>query len=388
MYKILTFNAIAAKGLDRLSRDKYETSSETQNPDAIILRSHKLHDYQAPKSLLAIGRAGAGVNNIPVEKMSQEGVVVFNAPGANANAVKELVIAGMLLAARNILPAWQYTKALTQTDDAALNVEVEAGKKQYVGYELPEKTLLVVGLGAVGVKVANAAVDLGMNVIGFDPVMTIANAWQLSSKVKRAGSVEEGLRMANFVSFHVPLLDATANMLNAERIKLLPKGAVVLNLARGGIVDDGAVLAALQSAQLSAFVTDFPSVELQNQPGVIALPHLGASTAEAEENCAIMVAEQIKDYLENGNIQNAVNFPNVQLARQGQARVAIVNVNQPNMVRSITSVFGDANVNICNMVNNSRDQIAYTLVDVESPVDEEVISQIQAIDGVLKVRVI
>ena len=386
MNKVLTFNNIAAVGLERLPRADYETSSEIQNPDAIILRSHKLHDYETPESLKCVGRAGAGVNNVPVERMTNEGVVVFNAPGANANAVKELVIVGMLLAARNICQAWDYTNNLNEADDAKLNVEVEAGKKKYVGFELPGKTLAVVGLGAIGVKVANAAVALGMNVVGYDPVITVGNAWKLSSEVRQAATVDEAFRAADFVTFHVPLIEPTRNMLNAERLTQMKDGVVVLNLARGGIVNDTDVLAGLETGKVGTYVTDFPSNEVKTNPGVIALPHLGASTGEAEENCAIMVADQVKDFLENGNIQNSVNFPNVVLPRAGAQRLSIANANRPDMVGQISHILGDGGVNICHMVNESRGDVAYTLVDVESEVSEDVVEKIQAIDGVLKVR--
>ena len=388
MNKVLTFNNIAAVGLERLPRADYETSSEIQNPDAIILRSHKLHDYETPASLKCVGRAGAGVNNVPVERMTDEGVVVFNAPGANANAVKELVIVGMLLAARNICQAWDYTNNLNEADDAKLNVEVEAGKKKYVGFELPGKTLAVIGLGAIGVKVANAAVALGMNVVGYDPVITVGNAWKLSADVKQAGTVDEAFREADFVTFHVPLIEPTRNMLNAERLSQMKDGVVVLNLARGGIVNDTDVLTGLESGKVGTYVTDFPSNEVKTNPGVIALPHLGASTGEAEENCAIMVADQVKDFLENGNIQNSVNFPNVVLPRAGTQRLSIANANRPDMVGQISHILGNGGVNICHMVNESRGDVAYTLVDVESEVSADVVEKIQAIDGVLKVRTI
>lgn len=386
MNKVLTFNNIAAVGLDRLPRADYETSSEIQNPDAIILRSHKLHDYVTPASLKCVGRAGAGVNNVPVERMTNEGVVVFNAPGANANAVKELVIVGMLLAARNICQAWDYTNKLNEEDDTKLNVEVEAGKKKYVGFELPGKTLAVVGLGAIGVKVANAAVALGMNVVGYDPVITVGNAWKLSAEVKQAATVDEAFRAADFVTFHVPLIEPTRNMLNAERLTQMKDGVVVLNLARGGIVNDTDVLAGLESGKVGTYVTDFPSNEVKTNPGVIALPHLGASTGEAEENCAIMVADQVKDFLENGNIVNSVNFPNVVLPRAGAQRLSIANANRPDMVGQISHILGNGGVNICHMVNESRGEVAYTLVDVESEVSADVVEKIEAIDGVLKVQ--
>lgn len=388
MYKVLTFNNISPLGLERLPRDAYETSSEIQNPDAVILRSHKLHDYQPPESLKCIGRAGAGVNNIPVDKMSEQGIVVFNAPGANANAVKELVIVGMLLAARNICQAWDYTNKLNQPDDAKLNVEVEAGKKKYVGFELPGKTLAVIGLGAIGVKVANAAAALGMRVVGYDPVITVQNAWRLDANVKHAATVDEALREADFVTFHVPLIEPTKNMLNASRLAEMKDGVVVLNLARGGIVDDEAVLNAIESGKVKNYVTDFPSNLVQNKPGVIALPHLGASTGEAEDNCAIMVADQVKDFLENGNIVNSVNFPNVTLPRAGKRRLAVANANRPDMVGQMSRVLGEQNLNICHMVNESRGDVAYTLVDVESDVTSETVDKIKSIDGVLNVRVL
>lgn len=388
MYKILTFNNISAKGLERLARDKYEVSSETQKPDAIILRSHKLHDYQVPTSLKCIGRAGAGVNNIPVDKMTKKGIVVFNAPGANANAVKELVIASMLLSARNICAAWDYTGKLTQPDETKLAQEVETGKKKFVGFELPGRTLAVIGLGAVGVRVANAAAALGMQVVGYDPVITVENAWRLDSNVKHALTVDEALRQADFVSFHVPLLKETTNMLNANRINAMQDQAVVINLARQGIVDDTAVLKAIETGKIKNYVTDFPSNELKNNPAVIALPHLGASTHQAEENCAVMVAEQIKDFIENGNIKNSVNFPQVKLERSGVQRLAIVNLNRPDMVGQISKVLGASKLNICRMVNESRQNIAYTLLDLEQEIMPAACEQILAIDGVLSLRTI
>ena len=388
MNKILTFDNIATIGLDRLPRTNYETSSEIKNPDAIILRSHKLHNYNTTKSLKCVGRAGAGVNNVPVKRLTNEGIVVFNTPGANANAVKELVIVGMLLAARNICQAWSYTNNLNETDDTKLNVEVEIGKKKYVGFELPNKTLAVIGLGAIGVKVANAAITLGMNVIGYDPVITVGNAWKLSAEVKQAATIDEALRQADFVTFHVPLIEPTRNMLNAERLTQMKDNVVILNLARGGIVNDTDVLTSLKTGKVGTYVTDFPSNKLRANSSVIALPHLGASTSEAEENCAIMVADQIKDFLENGNIQNSVNFPKVVLPRTGSQRLSIANANRPDMVGQISHILGNGGVNICHMVNESCGEVAYTLVDVESKISTDVIKKIQTIDGVLKVRIL
>ena len=389
MYKILTLNNISVSGLERLPRDKYEVASEIQHPDAILLRSFKMHDMEVPATLKAVGRAGAGVNNIPVEKMNQRGIPVFNAPGANANAVKELVVAGMLLASRNICQAWNYTDKL-EGDDAALSKQVEAGKKKYAGFELPGRTLGVVGLGAIGIRVANVALSLGMKVIGYDPQITVKGAWQLAAEVEQAHSVDDMVSRCDFISFHVPLIDATRNMLSAERVALMKKDAVVLNFARDGIVDEAAVCKALDADKLYAYVTDFPSATLNGHERVIALPHLGASTAEAEDNCAIMVVDQIKDFLENGNIVNAVNFPEVVMPRisDSGSRLAIANSNVPNMVGQISTALADAGLNIVDMLNKSKADIAYTLADVESEVADGVIERIKAIDGVLSVRVL
>jgi len=389
MYKILTLNNISVSGLDRLPRDRYEVASEIQHPDAILLRSFKMHGMDIPATLKAVGRAGAGVNNIPVDKMSQRGIPVFNASGANANAVKELVVAGMLLASRNICQAWNYTDKLVG-DDAALSKQVEAGKKKYAGFELPGRTLGVVGLGAIGIRVANVALSLGMKVIGYDPQITVKGAWQLAAEVEQAHSVDDMVSRCDFITFHVPLVDATRNMLNAERVAVMKKGAVVLNFARDGIVDEEAVCKALDSGELYAYVTDFPSGSLNGHERVIALPHLGASTAEAEDNCAIMVAEQIKDFLENGNITNAVNFPEVVMPRTNNIgnRLAIANSNVPNMVGQISTALADAGLNIVDMLNKSKGDIAYTLADVETEVADVVVERIKAIDGVLSVRVL
>ena len=339
MHKILTLNNISVAGLERLPRDSYEVASEMSHPDAILVRSAKMHDMAVPDSLKAIGRAGAGVNNIPVPEMTKRGIAVFNAPGANANAVKELVLAGMLMAARNIGPAWDFARSLAGAD-AEIHKAVEAGKKQFVGYELPGRTLGVIGLGAIGVKVANAAQALGMRVIGYDPTITVRSAWQLESAVEQAASVDDLLSKANFVSFHVPLTDKTRSMINAERLRLMPPESVLLNFARDGIIDDAAVVEALDSGQLYGYVCDFPSNLLKDHPRCITLPHLGASTREAEENCAIMVADQLRDYLENGNITNSVNFPEIQLPRNGGYRLAVVNSNVPNRVGQISTDLG------------------------------------------------
>jgi D-3-phosphoglycerate dehydrogenase len=386
MHKILTLNNISVAGLDRLSRENYEIASEIQRPDAILLRSFKMHDMEIPKTLKAVGRAGAGVNNIPVDSMSEHGIPVFNAPGANANAVKELVLAGMLISCRNIAQAWDFARNL-EGDDAEISKQVEAGKKNYGGFELPGRTLGVIGLGAIGVEVANAAALLGMNVIGFDPGVTVERAWQLSSEVEQAAGVDDLLSKVDFVTFHVPLIDATANMINEERLKLMKPEAVILNFARNGIVDDEAVVKALDDNRLYAYICDFPSNLLKQHPRVITLPHLGASTREAEDNCAIMVADQVSDYLENGNIKHSVNFPTVKLPRAGGShRLAVVNSNVPDMVGKISHALGKAELNIKHMVNESRGEVAYTLMDLDAEIPESVENEICDIDGVLSVR--
>lgn len=388
MYKILTLNNISVVGLEKLPRESYEVASEITHPDAILLRSFKMHDMEIPETLKAVGRAGAGVNNIPVEKLSGMGIPVFNAPGANANAVKELVLAGMLLGCRNIAAAWDYTRNL-EGSDAELNKLVEAGKKQYAGFELPGRTLGVIGLGAIGRSVANMALDLGMNVIGFDPGITIEGAWQLSASVEKAGSVDEVLAKSDFITFHVPLIDATRNLINHERIKSLKKDVVILNFARDGIVDNDAISEGIKSDIIYAYVCDFPNNKLIRHERVYCLPHLGASTTEAEDNCAVMVANQVRDYLENGNIRNSVNFPDVRMERTdaGQ-RLCIVNSNVPNMLGQISTTLAEANLNIIDMLNKSRADVAYTLVDVDQEVSDDTISKISAIDGVLAVRAI
>jgi D-3-phosphoglycerate dehydrogenase len=347
-----------------------------------------MHDMEIAPSLKAVGRAGAGVNNIPVDKMSERGVVVFNAPGANSNAVKELVIAGMLMACRNIPQAWDFARNLEGTDEE-INKQTEAGKKNYGGFELPGRTLGVIGLGAIGVRIANAAIALGMKVIGFDPGITVRGAWQLDAGVQQASSVDELLSKSDFVTFHVPLIDSTKHLINAERLKSMKDNVVVLNFARGGIVDDEAMVAALDTGKAYSYVCDFPSNLLKNHPRVVTLPHLGASTREAEENCAMMVAEQVKDYLENGNVTNSVNFPEVAMPRtEGASRLAVVNSNVPNMLGQISSDLAKAGLNIIDMLNKSRGDLAYTLVDVDKEVPQAIIDEIAGIEGVLAVRAI
>ena len=387
MYKVLTLNNISITGLERLPRERYEIASEIQNPDAILLRSFKMHDYEVPASLKAVGRAGAGVNNIPVDKMTQQGIPVFNAPGANSNAVKELVLAGMLLSARNICQAWDFARNI-EGDDASLNKQVEAGKKDFVGFELPGRTLGVIGLGAIGVKVANSARKLGMNVIGFDPGVTVQSAWNLSSDVTRAKTVDELFANSDMVSLHIPETDTTRGLVSASRIEMMRSGAVILNFARGGIVDSEAVSAALKSGKLHGYVCDFPSNLFKDHPGVICLPHLGASTKEAEENCAVMVADQVRDFLETGTIVNSVNFPEVEMPRTEGVRLAVANSNVPNMVGQISTALANAGLNIIDMINKSRGDVAYTLVDVDNDLPDALVEELKSIDGVLSVRVI
>lgn len=387
-FKILTLNNIALAGLERLPRERYEVASEIGHPDAVMVRSADMHKAEIPASVKAIGRAGAGVNNIPVEAMSRRGVPVFNAPGANANAVKELVLGGLLLAARNLCEAWDYVRTLDGSEDD-LHRAVESGKKRFVGFELPGRSLGVIGLGAIGVEVANSALALGMQVIGFDPRITVERAWQLNSGVRQAVSLDDLFSRSQVVTVHVPLAEGTRALVNADRLVLMKPGGVLLNFSRGQIADDAAVLAALDEGRLGRYVTDFPTTANKSHPKVIALPHLGASTREAEENCAIMVAENLRDFLENGNIRHSVNFPEAQLPRiEGSTRIAIANANVPNMVGQISTALATAGLNISDLLNKSRGELAYTLADVDGRVPDEVLQQIGAIEGVLSLRVI
>jgi len=385
--RILTLNQIASQGLHRFPAARYTVGKAIENPDAILVRSHDMHAMNIPASVRAIGRAGSGTNNIPVAAMSRRGVPVFNAPGANANAVRELVLAALLLAARNVIPALRYVADL---DAAAPDLErqVEDGKKQFAGVELPQRALGIIGLGAIGSLVADTAIKLGMNVTGFDPEITVDAAWRLPAGVRRANSIEELLKQADFVTLHLPLLPATRNLIDESRLAQMRAGAVLLNFARDALVDDAAVVAALRSRRLRYYLCDFPAPALLHEPGVVALPHLGASTEEAEANCAVMVVDQVREYLENGGIANAVNFPNVDMARESPYRMAIANANVPNMLGQISTAMAHAGLNIHNMVNKSRGEMAYTLVDVDSPIQPAAIAAIQAIDGVLSVRAI
>ena len=388
-FEVLVLNQISAKGLARLPAERYTTVKNSQAPDAVLVRSADMHGMPIPASVQAIARAGAGTNNIPVALMSARGIPVFNAPGANANAVKELVLAAMLMTARNLPSALRFVSSLPADDTGVgLDMEraVEEGKKAFAGFELAGHTLGIVGLGKIGCLVADAAIKLGMDVWGFDPHITVDAAWSLPAQVKKATSVAEVLKNADFVTLHVPLLDATRDLVNADNIGLMRAGAVLLNFSREGIVNEAAVLAALAAKRLAWYACDFPSPALHGHQRVLALPHLGASTAEAEENCAVMVADQLRDYLEHGVVTNAVNFPTVDMARESAFRVAIANANVPNMLGQISTAMASAGLNIHNMVNKSRGDMAYTLVDVDSPVTESVLATIAAISGVLMAR--
>ena len=385
-FSILTLNNISSRGLVRLPGDRYVVAPDAVNPDAIIVRSADMHKMAIPASVLAVGRAGAGTNNVPVAALSRRGVPVFNAPGANANAVKELVIAGLFLSARHICQAWGYVRAL-QGDDKTLEEAVEKGKKKFVGHELPGRTLGVIGLGAIGVEVANAAHALGMHVIGFDPELTVPRAMQLSAAVERTTSLDDLFARSDMVTVHVPLVEGTRNLVNAARLKLMRDGGTILNFARAGIVDAAAVVAALDGGRLASYVCDFPTNAIKDHPGVIALPHLGASTDEAEENCAIMVADTLREFLEHGTIRHSVNFPDAALpATPGTTRLTVTNENVPNMVGQISTALAEAKLNIANLLNKSRGEVAYALIDVDGRLPESVLATIRAIPGVLSVR--
>jgi D-3-phosphoglycerate dehydrogenase / 2-oxoglutarate reductase len=384
-YRVLVLNQIASVGLKRLPSEQYTVGKDVANPDAILVRSADMHALDIPASVRAIARAGAGTNNIPVKAMSARGVPVFIAPGANANAVKELVLAGMLMAARNLPGALRFVSAL-DGHDADMDARVEDGKKAFAGFELAGHTLGIVGLGKIGCLVADAAIKLGMNVMGYDPDITVDAAWSLPSQVKRAASVADVLKNSHLVTLHVPLVDATRHLVNADNIGVMRAGAVLLNFSREGVVDNAAVLAALQSKHLGWYVCDFPHAAINGHERVLALPHLGASTREAEDNCAVMVVDQLRDFLEHGNVARSVNFPEVSMNRESRWRVAIANANVPNMLGQISTAMANAGLNIHNMVNKSRGEVAYTLVDVDSAVEAAVLAKLQAIDGVLSVR--
>ena len=385
IFRVHTLNQISAKGLNLFAENRYTIGAQVTEPDAILVRSHNMLEMDIPESVLAIGRAGAGTNNVPVQDMNVRGIPVFNAPGANANAVKELVLSGMLLAARNLIPAIHFAENL-KGSSSTLHKLAEKGKKQFSGVELPGRTLGVIGLGAIGRLVADAAIGLGMRVTGYDPEITVDAAWNLSSEVKKSLNIENLLQHSNFVTLHVPLLDATRHLINDKQVKNMKKGMILLNFSRDGIVDEDAVLTGIESGIIKYYVCDFPSQKLQHHPAVITMPHLGASTLEAEENCSIMVVKQTIDYLENGNITNTVNFPNLTIERESPYRIAVANSNMPNMLGQISTSMAKAGLNIRNMGNKSRGEMAYTLVDVDSPVPQEAIEKLGLIPGVLMVR--
>jgi D-3-phosphoglycerate dehydrogenase len=387
-YRIQTLNNISARGLERLPRDRYEVASDLDHPDAILVRSADMHGAPIADSVRAVGRAGAGVNNIPVAELSKRGIPVFNSPGANANAVKELVLAGLFLAARNICPAWSFSRSLSG-DDHAIDEAVEKGKKKFVGFELPGRTLGVVGLGAIGVEVANSALALGMKVLGYDPQITVQRAWQLSSSVEQALSLDDLFARSDAITVHVPQNDQTRKLVNEARLKLMKKSGIILNFARAAIVDDAAIVAALDAGRLHSYVCDFPNNALKDHAKVVTLPHLGASTGEAEENCAVMVAEQLRDFLENGNIRNSVNYPESVMPRApNTTRIVVANSNVPNMVGQISTCLATARINIADLLNKSRGEYAYTLIDTDGTVDEGILRQIRSIDGVLSARIV
>ena len=388
MYRIQTLNQISVKGLDLFARDHYEVASELSHPDAVLLRSHKLDATDVPDSLKAIARAGAGVNNIDVAGYTELGIPVFNTPGANANAVKELVLAALLLASRGIMEGVEWVRGLQEQDAAELHKQVEAEKKRFKGHEIQGKTLGVVGLGAIGSRVAEMALGLGMKVVGYDPALSVEAAWRLPSQVAKMENLPALMARSDFVTLHLPLLDATRNLVNEELLRTARPGMKLLNFARDGIVDDEAVVAALEAGTLSGYLSDFPAPVLQGVEGVVSMPHIGASTAESEDNCAVMAARQLIDFLENGNIVNSVNFPSLVLERTEGYRMAVTNRNVPRMLGQVLAVLADAEINVIDMLNKSRDDVAYNLLDLETEPDESVLSTIRGIEGVVNVRMI
>jgi D-3-phosphoglycerate dehydrogenase len=387
MYKVRTFNQIAIRGLERFPRAAYEVGSEIADPHAILLRSHVLNAEQVTPNLRAVARAGAGVNNVPVDLATEHGIVVFNTPGANANSVKELVLAALLLSARDVLGGLNYVASVAGVADAAeLNRRVESEKKRFQGEEIHGKTLGVVGLGAIGALVAEAGLRLGMKVLGYDPAISVEAAWRLSSDVQRMENLPALLARSDYVTLHVPLLDGTRNMINAESLKSLRPSTVLLNFARQEIVDEAALAQALGTGRLARYFSDFPSPTLTRLPNVVATPHLGASTAEAEENCAVMAADQLIDFLDNGNIRNSVNFPTVTLERTEGVRLAVANRNVPGMLGQILSVLANRNINVIDMINRSRGDVAYNLIDVAAPIPAELVAEIGRIESVTNVR--
>ena len=389
MYKIRTYNQIAAIGLNRFPGERYQVGPDVQEPEAYILRSHKLHGEPVPDSLLAVARAGAGVNNIPVDDYTHQGIVVFNTPGANANAVKELVTAALLLGSRRILDGLNRVQELTSISDAQVMAkQLEKEKKQFAGTEIAGRTLGVVGLGAIGSMVANVALELGMRVAGYDPALSVEAAWRLSSRVEKMDSLEAMLKISDFVSLHVPTIPQTRHMIDATALQRFKPGAKLLNFAREEIVDIAAVVEALDQGRLGSYITDFPVPELLGRPDTLLFPHIGASTAEAEENCAVMAAEQLMDFLENGNIVNSVNYPQTRMARDGGYRITFANENVPRVLGHVLSVLADRDINVLDMVNKSRNEIAYNIIDVETALNDETVAAIAAVEGVKRLRVL
>ena len=389
MYKIRTYNAISAKGLNRFPQDSYQIGSDIADPEGFILRSQKLHDEQVPESLLAVARAGAGVNNIPVADYTDKGIVVFNSPGANANAVKELIVAGLLLGSRDIYGGMNYVQELDHMDDAGeMGKLLEKEKKRFAGAEIAGKTLGVVGLGAIGSIIANLGLELGMNVIGYDPAISVEAAWQLSGRVERMESLQALLAKADFVTLHVPAIPATQDLINSETLGLMKSNAKILNFAREQIVNTKDLVAALENGTIAGYISDFPMPELLGRKDVLLMPHIGASTAEAEENCAVMAANQLMDFIENGNIENSVNFPPTKMARNGGARLTFCNSNVPKVLGSVLSILADFELNVVDMVNKSRNEVAYNIIDVEGEISSEIVEQIQQVDGVMRIRVL
>jgi len=387
--QVLTLNQISVKGLERLPRDCYEIASEFTHPDAILLRSHKLQVAEIPDSVLAIGRAGAGVNNIPVEECTKRGIPVFNSPGANANAVKELVATGLLLGSRGIVEGIHYVDTLSDmTDGAAMHKELEAHKKHFKGSELIGKTLGVVGLGAIGSLVAEMALEMGMEVVGYDPALSVEAAWRLSSQVQRADALAALFARCDYITLHLPVLDSTRGLINAELLGYARPGTCLLNFARQEIIDEPSLVDALDQGKLRKYIADFPTPALIGREDVILMPHIGASTEEAEDNCAIMAAEQIRDFLENGNIRNSVNFPTLQLERVSGCRLSVTNDNVPRILGSVLAILADEDINVIDMLNKSRDEVAYNLIDIAASPSQEIIDKIGELDGVINVRLI
>jgi len=387
-FRIRTLNAISQVGLSRLPADRYLVGHDVTAPDALLVRSASLHNQPIEPSVLAVARAGAGTNNIPVPEFSKRGIPVFNTPGANANAVKELVVAGLFLAARNIVDAAAFAHRL-EGDHATMDKLVEAGKKNYVGFELPGRVLGVIGLGAIGVEVANVAVSLGMHVLGYDPGITVQHAWALSSQVEHVTALDDLLKRSDIITVHVPLVPATRGLIGREQFQAMKSSAVLLNFARGPIVDEPSLIDALEANQLRGYVCDFPTPTLNKRPRVVTLPHLGASTGEAEENCAVMAAEQLRDFLENGNVRNSVNYPEAVMPRApGATRLVITNSNVPNMVGQISTCLANARVNIADLLNKSRGEYAYTLIDADGGIDDATFAALRGIEGVLSARLI